>query len=143
MDLAFRTGVACRRARVAVPVLVRGARRGSGLLAQVHLAETAFPEQPAGFWLHEAPPAIVLEPVVVAAEVGEVGLGGRPAVGVLAGVVHSGAAGGDTVGSVQVVHLLHGDAVAFSSAYLSTRLGLPPATPEDAGSGSHRSTVAD
>jgi hypothetical protein len=50
---------------------------------------------------------------------------------------------GDAVGSVRVVHLLHGDAVAFSSAYLSARLGLTPATRAEAGSGSHRSTVAN
>jgi hypothetical protein len=43
---------------------------------------------------------------------------------------------GTAVGSVRVVHLLHGDAVAFSSAYLSARLGIAPATREDAGSGS-------
>jgi hypothetical protein len=49
----------------------------------------------------------------------------------------------DTVGSVRVVHLLHGDAVSFSSAYLAARLGLVPAPGEDAGSGtSHGTTVA-
>jgi hypothetical protein len=34
---------------------------------------------------------------------------------------------GHTAGTVRVVHLLHGDAVAFSAAYLSTRLGIAPA----------------
>jgi hypothetical protein len=47
----------------------------------------------------------------------------------------------DTVGTVRVVHLLQGDALAFSAAYLSARLGLAPAAGEDAASGSPRPTV--
>jgi hypothetical protein len=48
----------------------------------------------------------------------------------------------DTAGSVRVVHLLHGDAVAFSSAYLSERLGLVPATGEDTAVDRHGPTAA-
>jgi hypothetical protein len=48
----------------------------------------------------------------------------------------------DTAGSVRVVHLLHGDAVAFSTAYLSERLGLVPATGEDTAVGSHGPAAA-
>jgi hypothetical protein len=46
---------------------------------------------------------------------------------------------GDTAGEVRVVHLLHGDALAFSAAYLSARLGIAPTAGAD--SSGHQTTV--
>jgi hypothetical protein len=48
---------------------------------------------------------------------------------------------GDTAGAVRVVHLLHGDALAFSVAYLPARLGIAPAAGQSADASGHRTPL--